>query len=101
MTWAIPDWWTVVLLALAAFRTWRLIGEDTILDGPRERFLVWFEKRWAWGREWLTCPWCAGAEVAVLWWFAWIAWDRWTLIIATPLAISAVVGFLAANLDPD
>lgn len=92
MTWQIPDWWAVALLSLAAFRLWRLLAEDTILDGPRAKLVRY--------REFVTCPWCLGAWVAIGWWLAWCAWPHWSLIVATPFAISALVGLVAANIDP-
>ncbi len=60
------------MLVLAAFRTWRLIAEDTIFDRPRKRFL----KALPAGEYWVTCPWCSGAWVALGWWLAWVASQR-------------------------
>lgn len=101
MTWNFPTWWGFLLLALAAFRLWRLIGEDVILERPRN----WLERRYGdRGEYWaafVTCPWCAGAWIAIGWWLAWIAWPHWTLVVATPFAISAVAGLIAANIDPE
>jgi hypothetical protein len=93
---SVPSVWPFVLVALAAFRTWRVIAEDTILDRPRARFVGWLPK----GEEFVTCPWCAGFWVSLAWWGAWEAWPHWTLIVAAPFAISAVVGLIAANIDP-
>lgn len=97
MNWAVPSWWPFLLLALAAFRTWRLLAEDTILDGPRARLVQRMPK----GEEFVTCPWCAGFWIALAWWLAWEAWPHGTLVAAVPLAISAIVGVVAANLDPE
>jgi Protein of unknown function (DUF1360) len=91
MTWQIPTWWALVLLSLASFRLWRLIAEDTITARLRAK---------VGHTEFVTCPWCAGAWITIGWWLAWTAWPHWTLIIATPFAISAVVGLIAANIDP-
>jgi len=96
MDWNVPDWWQLSLLALAAFRFWRLIAEDTITARPRHaviRKIRGFE-------EWITCPWCAGAWVTIGWWLAWVAWPHWSLVVATPFAISAIIGLIAANIDP-
>ena len=98
MSWDVPSWLGLVLLSLAAFRVWRLLGEDTILARPRAAF-----KRRA-GDYWdafLLCPWCAGFWVSVLWWLGWVWSHHWSLVAATPFAISAVVGLIAANIDPD
>ena len=97
MTWDYPTWWGVVLLSLAAFRTWRILAEDTVFDSLRRRVARADSKR----EEFITCPWCAGFWIAMLWWLAWILSARWALIVATPLAISAVLGLIAANIDPD
>lgn len=87
----VPDWYGLVLLGLAAFRTWKLIGDDTILDRPR----AWAVKR---GGEYLEtmleCPWCAGFWISLAWWGIYELWPHGTLVAAVPLAISAVVGLL-------
>lgn len=97
MTWTIPNWYGLLLLALAAFRLWRLLGEDTILDRPRAALV----RRMPKGEEFITCAWCAGAWISIGWWLAWVAWPHWTLVVAVPFAISAIVGLVASNLDPD
>lgn len=104
----IPDWWVFLLLALAAFRVFRLISEDTILDRPRAWLLGygdWQEGqqlpksyRVKWG-EWVTCPWCAGFWVSLAWWGAWIVWPHATTVVAVPWAISTIVALAAKNLD--
>ncbi len=92
MTWDVPTWYALLLLAAAAFRTWWLLAQDTILDRPRARFVRWLPK----GEEFITCPWCAGFWISILWWLAWVAWPHWTLVIAVPLAISALVGIVGS-----
>ncbi len=93
---SVPSWWPFLLLALAAFRVWRLLAEDTILDRPRERIVRTLPK----GEEFVTCPWCAGFWVSLAWWVGWQVWPHWTLVAAVPFAVSAVVGLIAANIDP-
>lgn len=97
MTWAVPDWWTTALLALAAYRVWRLLAHDTILDPIRHRLVRAESKQ----EEFLQCPYCSGAHIAALWWLAWIFSAHWTLVVAVPFAISALVALVAVNLDPD
>lgn len=86
----IPTPWAFVLLALAAQRSYWLIGEDAITEplralvtnnGERER-THWF----------LTCPWCSGAWISLAWWTAWWYLDEWAVAVAVPFALSAVVG---------
>lgn len=96
MDWRAPNVWSFVLLALATFRIWRLIGEDTILDRPRAALT----RRMPKGEEFIRCPWCAGFWISVVIWLLWVWQPHWTLVGCTPLAISAIVGLIAANIDP-
>ena len=106
----IPSWWQFLLLALAAFRLFRLLSEDTILDRPRAWLLGyqgWTEGeklpatyRAKWG-EWITCPWCSGAWISGVWWVAWLLWPHATVVVAVPLAVSAVLALVSKNLDAD
>lgn len=87
----LPDWYGLVLLGLAAFRTWKLIGEDTILDWPRN----WLVKRLGTKfSELIECPWCAGFWISLLWFGAVELWPHGALIAAFPLAVAAIVGML-------
>lgn len=103
----IPSWWEFLLLALAAYRVFRLIAEDTILDGPRRRLVRigdWqegddeedlpdeYREKWA---AFITCPYCAGFWIAIVWWIAWLIWPHATVLVAVPWAISAAVAFFA------
>lgn len=87
----IPNWYELVLLGLAAFRTWKLVGEDTILDRPRN----WAVKH---GGEYvetlLLCAWCSGAWISIYWWIAFQFWPHAVVAVAVPFAISAIVGLL-------
>ena len=102
----IPDWWQMILLSLASFRTWRLIAEDTILDRPR-RWALKLDKNWQkegddpgdnYRQEWglfTTCPYCLGFWVGAAWWLAWLLWPHATTIAAVPFAISTIVVAIA------
>lgn len=102
----IPSWYGLVLLALAAWRVFQLVGDDDILDRPRRYLLrlgddwekdgdpVPFNYRANWG-IWLTCPYCAGFWISVLWWGAWQLWPHGTLVVAVPFAINA--GLIGAS----
>jgi hypothetical protein len=116
----VPGWLPLVLLALAAFRIYRLIARDTLTEPIREAITYpdaasvaladdarlevvgEDEQPKAW-RVYLStlvrCPWCAGFYVSGAWWAAWVVWPRFTLFVAVPWAISAVVALLAKNLD--
>jgi hypothetical protein len=97
MTWSIPNWYALLLLAVAAFRTWRLLAEDKILDPIRDRLAPADSKASAF----IECAYCFGAWIAAAWWLAWVAWPHWTLVVAVPFAISAVLAIIAANADGD
>jgi len=102
----VPSWWEFLLLALAAFRVWRLLAEVTILDKPRRKLLrlspEWEEEgddpgpgyRKTWG-EFFICPWCLGFWIALAWWGAWLFWPHAATLLAVPWAISAFVGLVA------
>ena len=88
----IPDWWTAVLLALAAWRVFQLIAEDEILNGPRRYVTGKLDEKW---ELFIECPYCAGFWIAFAWWGAWQINEEWTLIVAVPFALSA--GVIAAT----
>jgi hypothetical protein len=104
-----PDWWTSLLLFAAAFRIYRLLAKDTILDMARSKLIglgKWgpgmpipdgYRERWA---EFIVCPWCLGFWICLGWWGAWYQWPTTITAVSVPLALSAAVG-LAAKLDQD
>jgi hypothetical protein len=111
VTAAVPSPWEFALLALAVYRVFRLIAEDTILDRPRAWLLgvpgykpSGYETPPPGFREhlatWLTCPWCSGAWLSAAAWVAWLVAPGWTVWLAVPWALSGVVALVAARLDP-
>lgn len=106
-----PNWYGLVLLSVAAFRVWRLLSEDTILDKLRNKLLrlgSWKEEGdvipLSYRKEWgifIQCSWCLGWWVGLAWWGGYQFSPHWTLIAAVPFAISAVVGALAHALSPE
>lgn len=92
----VPEPYELVLLALAAWRTWKLIGDDVILDRPRLWVLRKFGRHGSDRREYwtafITCPYCAGFWISLLWWGAWLIEPYATLVAAGVWAISAIVG---------
>lgn len=98
---SVPGWYALILLALAAFRIWRLLAEDDILNRPR-RFIVRVPRLWKEGDpppagvyygivEFIECPYCLGFWVALAWWGAWQIWPHGSLVVAVPFALSALV----------
>lgn len=101
----VPSWYPFVLLALAAYRTWRFVAEDALLNAAR-RYVTRLPQNWQEGQplpeayrektaEFINCPWCLGFWIAVGWWGLWLAWPNGALIAAAVAAISAVVGLIA------
>jgi len=106
------SWWWFILLALASWRFFRLLAEDTILDKPRRRLLRlgdWQEREdnednplpddyrieWA---IFITCPYCAGfwiSGVALALYALIIDWPGVFLFLVAWFALSAVVAYLA------
>ena len=103
----IPSWYFFALLALAAFRVWKLIGNDAILDVPRRFAKKRLERIDPHLDLFIVCPWCSGFWVCVAVYTGWIAWGpgffEWGqvyLAFVVVFALSAVVGLLAGLL-PD
>lgn len=96
----IPAPYELVLLALAAARTWKLVADDTVLDRPRnwllERLDSDDDQPWEY---FITCPWCAGAWISLAWFAGWAVWADGTLALAALASISALVGGLAVWLE--
>lgn len=101
------SWLALFVVSLGVFRLWRILSTDTVLDRPRDWLLGtqtlaggvthYKRKRTA---DFLGCAWCFGFWLSL---GAFAAWHWWsaedTVLIATPLAISAVVGLVTAHLD--
>lgn len=84
----VPSPWEFVLLALAAWRVWWLIGEDDLTEPLRARV------PWQKARDWIECPYCSGAWVAGAVWVSWTLWPRFSVWFATVWAVAAVVVFV-------
>jgi hypothetical protein len=89
------DPWEFALVALAAWRTWKLLAEDTITEPLRARYIEGHE----WRETFTECPWCAGFWVALAWVAAFWVEPLWTVIVAVPFAVSAAVGTLQLIAD--
>lgn len=88
----VPSWYALVLLALAAFRVWRLLALDSLLDRPRALI-----PDTEWWDALVYCPWCLGFWVSVVWWGGYELSPHWCLVVAAPFAVSAVVGVLGSR----
>lgn len=84
---AVPGFLALTLLSLAAWRTWVLIVQDDILNGPRRYVTEGRPKVDAF----LICPYCSGFWVALGWWGAFQLWPHGSLVAASAAAISALV----------
>lgn len=98
----VPNWWAAILLGLAAWRTWKLLAEDDILNKPR-RYVTRMGPKWKKEgdplpkayrdglAEFLKCPYCLGFWTALGWWGLWQAWPHGTLVAAGAVAVTALV----------
>lgn len=93
--------WTL-LIGLATYRLWRLVAEDNILDGPRDRLYDRVDGPVSrWFADMVSCVWCLGFWIAGgMTATAALAYD-WDLLVSLVVwvAASAVAGF-AGRLDP-
>ncbi len=95
----VPDWYALVLLGLAAYRTWRLLAEDDLTDRAR-RYVTRLGPSWQKegdpipdgyrlkAMQFILCPWCLGFWVAAGWWGLWQQWGHGTLVAAALAALS-------------
>lgn len=99
----------LLVLALAAWRTWQLISVDDFPPLVRLRNLLVGaefdrETRATFRRpllaDWMICPYCSGLWWSAGWYAAWLEWPRPTLYAAAPLAINAAWAALQSVL-PD
>lgn len=88
--------WEAALLAAATYRVWRLVSDDAILDGPRERVLAATPE---WVEDLVECPWCLGFWMSAAAYVSWRVAPRTTLAVASPFALSTAVGATAHTLD--
>lgn len=98
----VPNWYEVILLALAAWRVYHLVAFDDILDRPR-RYVTRLNRSWrqegdATGENYraglagfLTCGFCAGWWISVGVWAVWLVFPTETVFVAVPLALNAVL----------
>lgn len=127
----VPSATSFALLALAAYRVYRLIAKDTITEPVRDALSypddsavtlssrpTIYEGHSSLGLSnpigddrpktlriyvatLLRCPWCMGFYVSVGTWLAWFFFPRFTLVASVPFALSAAVALLTKNLDKE
>ena len=95
----VPPAWVFALGALAAWRVWKLLSTDDILDygNLRDRAAPPGSQR----REFLDCPYCAGFWVSALGSLGWYLVEGFDVYgwLVTAFAMSAIVVFLEIVLD--
>lgn len=95
----VPSPWLFLLGALAAWRVWKLLSTDDVLDygNLRDRAAPEGSKR----REFLDCPYCAGFWVSLLGTLGWFLIEGFDMygFLVTVFAMSAIVVFLEVLLD--
>lgn len=97
----VPNWYELVLLALAATRVWKLIGDDAILDRPRDWLLRTLRGELGKKAELLiVCPYCLGAWLSLAVWGTWQIWPHATLVASAPAAVSMLVGLVGSRANP-
>lgn len=95
----VPPFWVFVLGALAAWRIWKLLSSDDVLDyfQIRDRLAPKGSDR----REFLDCPYCAGFWISLLGTLGWYlieGWDTYGFLV-TAFAMSAIVVWIEILLD--
>lgn len=97
----IPSVYWFALLTIAAASLWKLVGDDRILDRPRDWLLdrIKDDDRAAYWGDFLVCPWCAGFWESLLVYAGWIAlgpgefhFDQLYMAAVVVMAMRALVG---------
>ena len=92
------DLLALAVLGLATFRLARLISTDTVSRRLRDE--IWKRHSPAKGLGYLiTCNWCLSIWIGIALTISCTMIPVWTLIAATPFALSAIAGLLTAYED--
>lgn len=98
----IPSIYELALLGVAAWRTFQLLAFDDILNRPR-RWALKLDPNWAeegdevgdeYRLRWalfITCPYCAGFWICIVWFAAWQVWEFGTLVATIPFVLNAAL----------
>lgn len=100
----VPNPWDFLIIALAAWRLWKLIAEDVILERPVDAILsrIPGERRAYWAK-FIECPYCLGFWICGMGYAIWLeAIGEWPGTVGGSLAavgvwfaLSAVSGLIA------
>jgi hypothetical protein len=92
-----PNWYQVLVLGFASWRTWCLLASDTILNAPR-RYVT---TRWGWTEEFFECPYCLGFWVAGVWFGAWLIFPQTVTALAALATVAGLVPIIQNKLASD
>lgn len=93
-----PDLFTFAILALASHRLTRLITTDTIFSPLRERIWNKFPPDRVNLGYLITCDWCTSIWVSTVVICSYLLIPYPTVVVSLVLAISTIVGYLAARI---
>jgi hypothetical protein len=93
-----PDLFTFFILALAAHRLTRLVTTDTIFSPLREKIWNKFPPDRVNLGYLITCDWCTSIWVSAILISSYLLIPYPTLVVSLVLAISTIVGYLAARI---
>lgn len=81
---------TIMVVASASTRLWRLAAVDTITARPR-RWLL--DRAPGWVEDMIHCPWCLGTHVTVVVFLGWMA-TSWAHPVIEVAAAAHIVGLM-------
>jgi hypothetical protein len=93
-----PDLFTFFILTLAVHRLTRLITTDTIFSNLREKIWNKFPPDKANLGYLITCDWCTSIWAGALIIGSYLVIPYPTVVVSLVLAISTIVGYLAARI---
>jgi len=92
------DWFSYLLLVLAAYRVTRAITTDTILESAREKVWKRFPPDTKLGYL-ITCNWCTGFWVSIVFVVAYILVPDAVFVVSLVLSTSALVGIISSKAE--